>query len=76
MRHRLVRATRCTLGFSLTQSCFVEAVAAGLPSERQRNSLRVRVGAKLKMVAWGAVPDQLLDACLDAALKEIASIAA
>ncbi len=55
----------------------VESIAAGLPSEEQRHSFRLRVGAKLKLSApIGGVPDQLLDACIDSVLKELGGAAA
>ncbi len=62
------------LSFSLTPSQVrrVEMIAAGLPSEYLRHSLRARVSAKLRLAApIGLVPDELVDNCITSALKDI-----
>ncbi len=76
---RLYRRTNTralTFGLTPAQIKRVELAASGLVSEEQRNGLRVCVGAKLKVVAWGAVPDELLDRCIASALAEIGEAAA
>jgi hypothetical protein len=63
------------LRFALSpaQLAQVETVAATLPTEYARHSFKVRVSAKLVLAApVGGVLDELLDAAIDAVLREYA----